>query len=72
MVTIRQYVFTQRADGMIVVTVNGIPNMAGFHEFNEIFFDEVRVPVANRVGDEDAVQRSGVGIPGDSPAAVTP
>jgi len=27
--------------------------MAGFHEFNEVFFEDVRVPVSNRVGEEN-------------------
>jgi acyl-CoA dehydrogenase len=35
------------------LTVTPIPGLAGDHEFNQVFFDEVRVPVANRVGAED-------------------
>jgi 3-oxocholest-4-en-26-oyl-CoA dehydrogenase alpha subunit len=35
------------------ITVRPIPNMAGYHEFNEVFFDDVRIPVANRVGEEN-------------------
>jgi alkylation response protein AidB-like acyl-CoA dehydrogenase len=35
------------------ITVRPIVNMAGFHEFNEVFFEDVRVPVANRVGEEN-------------------
>jgi len=35
------------------ITVRPIVNMAGFHEFNEVFFEDVRVPVSNRVGDEN-------------------
>jgi alkylation response protein AidB-like acyl-CoA dehydrogenase len=27
--------------------------MAGYHEFNEVFFEDVRVPVRNRVGEEN-------------------
>ena len=27
--------------------------MAGYHEFNEVFFEDVRVPVAYRVGEEN-------------------
>ena len=34
------------------ITVRPLPFMTGTHEFNETFFDGVRVPVANRVGDE--------------------
>ena len=36
------------------LTVAPILGLAGEHEFNQVFFDAVRVPVANRVGDEDA------------------
>jgi alkylation response protein AidB-like acyl-CoA dehydrogenase len=32
------------------ITVNPIVNMAGHHEFNEVFFDEVRIPKENIVG----------------------
>ena len=35
------------------VTVRPIINMAGGHEFNQVTFDDVRVPRANVVGDED-------------------
>ena len=35
------------------ITVQPIPNMAGFHEFNQVFFEDVRVPVRNRVGEEN-------------------
>lgn len=35
------------------ITVRPIVNMAGFHEFNEVFFEDVRVPAANRVGEEN-------------------
>ncbi len=35
------------------VTVRPIVNMAGYHEFNEMFFEDVRLPVANRVGEEN-------------------
>ncbi|TAK99448.1 MAG: acyl-CoA dehydrogenase [Rhodospirillaceae bacterium] len=34
------------------VTVRPILSASGDHELNEVFLDEVRVPVANRVGDE--------------------
>ena len=53
------------------VTVRPIVNMAGRHDFNEVYFDDVRVPAANLVGDEDRgwytlavaldFERSGVG-----------
>ena len=36
------------------VTVRPIRQMDGGSEFNEVFFDEVRVPVGNRVGAENA------------------
>jgi len=46
-------------------------NMAGRHQFNEVFFEDVRVPVANRVGEENRgwyvgmtlldFERSGIG-----------
>ncbi|PZC47237.1 MAG: acyl-CoA dehydrogenase [Chloroflexi bacterium] len=32
--------------------VRPLINMAGHHHFNEVFFEDVRVPVANRVGEE--------------------
>ena len=35
------------------VTVTPILGLAGEHEFNQVFFDGVRVPVANRVGAEN-------------------
>ncbi len=35
------------------ITVQPIVNMGGFHEFNQVFFEDVRVPVANRVGEEN-------------------
>ncbi|HEV2365596.1 MAG TPA: acyl-CoA dehydrogenase family protein [Caulobacteraceae bacterium] len=36
------------------LTVSPILDLAGRHEFNQVFFDGVRVPVANRVGEEGA------------------
>jgi alkylation response protein AidB-like acyl-CoA dehydrogenase len=36
------------------LTVRPIVEMTGEHNFNEVFFDEVRIPVGNRVGDENA------------------
>ncbi len=35
------------------VTVRPIVEMTGAHNFNEVFLDEVRLPVANRVGEEN-------------------
>ncbi len=35
------------------IQVRPIVNMAGYHEFNEVFFEDVRVPVKNRVGEEN-------------------
>ncbi len=35
------------------ITVRPLVNMAGYHEFNEVFFEDVRVPVRNRVGEEN-------------------
>jgi acyl-CoA dehydrogenase len=35
------------------LTVSPILGLAGDHEFNQVFFDGVRVPVANRVGEEN-------------------
>jgi alkylation response protein AidB-like acyl-CoA dehydrogenase len=35
------------------ITVNPIVNMGNEHEFNEVYFEDVRVPVANRVGAEN-------------------
>ena len=35
------------------IQVRPIINMAGGHEFNQIIFDNVRVPVANVVGEEN-------------------
>src|SRR5438034_983883 len=34
------------------VTVRPLMNMAGTHEFNEVFFDNVRIPAQNLVGEE--------------------
>ncbi|MEW6256486.1 MAG: acyl-CoA dehydrogenase family protein [Pseudomonadota bacterium] len=36
------------------ITVRPIRQMNGEEEFNEVFFDEVEVPVSNRVGEENA------------------
>lgn len=35
------------------VTVNPIVTIGGRHEVNDVFFEDVRVPVANRVGEEN-------------------
>jgi alkylation response protein AidB-like acyl-CoA dehydrogenase len=35
------------------VSVRPLMNMAGSHEFNEVFFDNVRIPAANLVGEEN-------------------
>lgn len=35
------------------VTVRRLPNMLGHSSFNEVFFDEVRVPRSNLVGEKD-------------------
>ena len=35
------------------VEVRPIMNMAGTHEFNEVFFDDVQVPKTNLVGEQD-------------------
>lgn len=35
------------------ISVQPLPNMAGDHVFNQEFFDNVRVPVKNRVGEEN-------------------
>jgi alkylation response protein AidB-like acyl-CoA dehydrogenase len=35
------------------ITIRPLINMAGRHGFNEVFFDNVRVPVSNRVGEEN-------------------
>ncbi|MEN9314942.1 MAG: hypothetical protein RIS35_1335 [Pseudomonadota bacterium] len=34
------------------ITIRPIRTIGGEHEVNQVFFDDVRVPVANRVGDE--------------------
>ena len=35
------------------ITISAIPNMNNVHRFNEIFFDDVRVPQRNMVGEEN-------------------
>ena len=53
------------------VSIRPLINMAYHHHFNEVFFEDVRVPIANRIGDEDRgwyvgmtlldYERSGIG-----------
>ncbi len=33
------------------ITISPLPNMAGDHSFNQVFFDDVRVPALNMVGE---------------------
>ncbi len=35
------------------ITIRPLINMAGGHEFNEIFFEDVRIPASNLVGEEN-------------------
>ena len=35
------------------LSVKPILGLAGEHEFNQAFFDDVRVPISNRIGDQD-------------------
>ncbi|MBA7675046.1 Acyl-CoA dehydrogenase FadE26 [subsurface metagenome] len=35
------------------ITVRPLVNMLGFHEFNEVFFDNVRIPTENMVGEKN-------------------
>jgi alkylation response protein AidB-like acyl-CoA dehydrogenase len=39
--------------GLPGITVEPIRTLAGDHEFNQVFFDDVRVPQANRLGGEN-------------------
>jgi len=53
------------------LTVRSLPNLAGSHEFNEVFLEDVRVPVTNLLGEENRgwymavttldIERSGIG-----------
>ncbi len=47
---ITYFVVDMKAPG---ITVRGLTNMADTHEFNEVFFDNVRVPKENVVGQEN-------------------
>jgi alkylation response protein AidB-like acyl-CoA dehydrogenase len=35
------------------VTVQALPNMAGIHSFNQCFFDDVRIPRENLIGEQN-------------------
>jgi alkylation response protein AidB-like acyl-CoA dehydrogenase len=35
------------------ITIQPLVNMAGAHDFNQIYFEDVRVPVSNRIGEEN-------------------
>jgi len=35
------------------VSVRPLIDLAGFHEFNEVYLEDVRIPAANRVGEEN-------------------
>jgi alkylation response protein AidB-like acyl-CoA dehydrogenase len=39
--------------GLPGITVRPITTLAGEHEFNQVFFDDVRVPVSGRLGEEN-------------------
>ena len=53
------------------ITIRPLPDMTGAHNFNEVFFEDVRVPIKNRVGEENRgwyymavaldFERSGIG-----------
>ncbi len=47
---ISTFIFDMKAPG---VTVRPLVNLAGVHSFNEVFFDNVRVPKENMVGEEN-------------------
>jgi alkylation response protein AidB-like acyl-CoA dehydrogenase len=40
------------------ITIRPIFSLAGHHTFNEVFFDNVRVPVTNRIGEENSGWRN--------------
>jgi alkylation response protein AidB-like acyl-CoA dehydrogenase len=35
------------------ISIRPLPSLDGYHSLNQVFFDDVRVPAANRVGPED-------------------
>ena len=47
---ITYFVIDMKSPGL---EVRGLTNMADTHEFNEVFFDNVRVPKENIVGEEN-------------------
>jgi alkylation response protein AidB-like acyl-CoA dehydrogenase len=65
---ISMFLFDMKSPG---VSVRPLINMAGGHAFNEVFFDNVRVPASQRVGEENRgwyvgatlldFERSGIG-----------
>ena len=65
---ISMFLFDMKSPG---VTVRPLINMANGHAFNEVFFDDVRVPASQRVGEENRgwyigatlldFERSGIG-----------
>jgi len=67
---ISMFIVDMKAPG---ITVRPIINMTGFHSFNEVFFDNVRIPAKNLVGQKNRgwyqlaialdFERSGVGTP---------
>ena len=62
------------------ITVRPIEAMDGLHMFNEVFFDDVRVPIANRIGEENKgwevtrqsmnFERSSIGIFSENQRAI--
>jgi alkylation response protein AidB-like acyl-CoA dehydrogenase len=46
---ISMFIVDMRTPG---ITVSPVISMAGYHSFNEVFFDNVRVPASNLVGEE--------------------
>jgi len=62
------------------ITVRPIVNLAGVHHFNQVFFDNVRVPKENLVGEKDrgwyvamtvlSYERSGINYPAEARRAL--